>query len=77
MNPNEIARVESYLRRTFANDKIIIEPPAKKGAPVEIKIGDEFIGVLYRDEDEGEVSYQVQITVLEEDLPPLGEVRKR
>lgn len=77
MNPNEIVRVETYLRRTFANDKIMIEPPAKKGAPVEIKIGDEFIGVLHRDEDEGEVSYQIHITVLEEDLPPVGPVRSR
>lgn len=77
MNPNEIVRVETYLRRTFGNDKIAIDPPAKRGAPVEIKIGDEFIGVLHRDEDEGEVSYSIHMTILEEDLPPVGEVRSR
>lgn len=75
MTPNEIVRVETYLRRTFANDKIVIDPPAKKGAPVEIKIGDEFIGVLHRDEDEGEVSYSVNISILEEDLPPAAPAR--
>lgn len=77
MTPNEILRVETYLRRTFGNDKIAIDPPAKRGAPVEIKIGDEFIGVLHRDEDEGEVSYSIHMTILEEDLPPAGEVRPR
>ncbi|MDO8606025.1 MAG: DUF3126 family protein [Phaeospirillum sp.] len=74
MNPTEIARVEAYLRATFANDKIKIAPPAKRNAPVEIMIGEEFIGVLHRDEDEGEVSYSVNMTILEEDLPPAAKV---
>ena len=32
-------------------------------------MGDEFIGVLYRDEDGGEVSYDLHIIILDEDLP--------
>lgn len=53
MTPNEIARVQDYLRRTFGNDRITIVPPPKRGAPIEMLIGDEFIGVVHRDEDEG------------------------
>lgn len=75
MTPNEIARVQDYLRKTFANPKITVSPPIKRGAPVEVKIGDEFIGVLHRDEDEGEVSYALQISILEEDLPAVSPVR--
>lgn len=75
MTPNEIARVQDYLRRTFANDRIAIDPPAKRGAPIEVRIGDEFIGVLHRDEEEGEVSYALHITILEEDLPPASPAR--
>ena len=75
MTPNEIARVQEYLRRTFANDRIAIDPPAKRGAPIEVRIGDEFIGVLHRDEEEGEVSYALHITILEEDLPPASPAR--
>jgi len=70
MKPNEIARVQDYLRRTFANDRIAIDAPAKRGGPIEVRIGDEFIGVLHRDDDEGEISYALHITILEEDLPP-------
>jgi hypothetical protein len=72
MTPSEIARVEAYLRATFGNPRIRIEPPKKQGAPIEVSIGDEFIGVLYRDEEDGEVSYSLNISILEEDLPAPG-----
>jgi hypothetical protein len=35
-----------------------------------VLIGDEFIGTLHRDDEEGEVSYALTITILQEDLPP-------
>ena len=70
MTPNDIARVQDYLRRTFANEQISIDPPARRNAPVEVRIGEEFIGVLHRDEEDGEVSYALHITILEIDLPP-------
>lgn len=72
MTPAEIARVEAYLQATFGNSKIKIEPIKKQGAPIEVTIGGEFIGVLHRDEDEGEVSYALNISILEEDLPVLA-----
>lgn len=75
MTPNEIARVQAYLRKTFGNNQIAVVAPARKGGPVEVKIGDEFIGVLHRDEDEGEVSYALQISILEEDLPAVSPLR--
>jgi len=72
MHPSEIVRVEAYLRATFNNDRIKIDMPKKKGAPIEVAIGEEFIGVLHRDEDEGEISYSLHMTILEEDLPTLA-----
>lgn len=74
MTPNDIARVQAYLRRTFSNDRIAIDVPRKANAPVEVRIGDEFIGVLYRDEDEGEVSWSLTISILDMDLPPASAV---
>lgn len=72
MTANEIARVQSYLRRTLSNEHIAITPPIRDGAPVEVTVEGEFIGVLYRDEDEGEVSFSLNISILEEDLPPVA-----
>ena len=70
MTPNEIVRVQAYLRKVFANNRIAVDPPAKRGGPIEVTVGDEFIGTLHRDEEEGEVSYALTMTILEEDLPP-------
>ena len=72
MTPNEIARVQDYLRRTFSNNRIAVILPPKPSAPIEVHIANEFTGVLHRDEDEGEVSYSLVISILEEDLPPVS-----
>jgi hypothetical protein len=74
MTPNEIARVQDYLRKTFANDHIAIDLPAKRGAPVEVRVSSEFIGVLHRDDDDDDVSWSLVITILDEDLPPASPV---
>lgn len=77
MTPNEVARVQDYLRRTFDNNRITIALPARAGGPVEMSVGDEFIGVVHRDEDEGEISYSLNISILEEDLPPASALDER
>ena len=70
MTPTDISRVQTYLRRTFGNDRIAVEAPKRKGATVEVTVDKDFLGTLHRDEDEGEVSYSLHITILDEDLPP-------
>jgi len=69
MTDTEIARVQAYLRRTFGNDTITVEPQAKAGQSAEVTCGGELIGTLHRDVDEGEVSYALHVVILEEDLP--------
>jgi len=69
MKPSDIARVEAYLRTTLGSNRIRIEVPKTRGASVEVRAGDEFLGTLHRDEDDGEVSFSLHITILEEDLP--------
>ena len=70
MTPTDIARVQTYLRRLFGSERIKLVPPARKGMSVELAVDDEVIGTIHRDDEEGEVSFAVHITVLEEDLPP-------
>lgn len=70
MTPTDIARVQTYLRRLLGSDRVTLVPPARKGMSVEIAVQDEVIGTIHRDDEEGEVSYAVNIIVLEEDLPP-------
>jgi hypothetical protein len=82
MTPDEIARVQYYLRRLFNNERIMIDQPKKPTQPGEVRLGEEFIGTLDRDVDEGEVSYTLTISILEEDLPaelpaPQNPLRRR
>jgi hypothetical protein len=35
-----------------------------------VMLDGEFIGVIYRDEDDGDISYDFNMAILEMDLPP-------
>lgn len=70
MKPSDIARVQAYLRRLLGTERITLLAPARPGLSVEVAVQDEVIGTVHRDDEEGEVSYSVMLTVLEEDLPP-------
>ena len=65
---DEAPRIERYLRKLFGNDKIKVVMHPKKTDMAEIMIGDEFIGPIYHEEEDGEVSYQLQIAILDIDL---------
>jgi hypothetical protein len=73
MQASDIARVEAYLRRTLGTDRINIEAPKNRGGSVEVRAGREFLGTLHRDDEDGEVSFSLHITILEEDLPDSGQ----
>jgi hypothetical protein len=70
VKPTDIARVQAYLRTLFGTQRLFIDPPKKAGATIEVRMGDEFIGTLHRDDEDGEVSYAFQMVILDEDLPP-------
>lgn len=68
MTREEIVRVETYLRKTFRLDTIEVRQRPNKDDSAEVYIGDEFIGVLFRDDDDGDLSYQFQMAILDFDL---------
>ncbi len=74
MTQSEIARVQAYMRRLFGNRNIILEARDKKDDSVEVMMGDEFIGVIFKDEEDGDTSYAFNMAILEMDLPPIAEV---
>jgi hypothetical protein len=68
VNKTEIAKLQAYLRRTFANDTLEVRARPRKDDSAEVYLGDEFIGVLYRDEDEDELSWNFTMAILQVDL---------
>lgn len=68
MTPAEIKKLETYLRKVFELNAIEVRKRQKKQDSLEVFVKDEFVGVLYKDEEDGEVSYQFQMAILEADL---------
>lgn len=68
MEREETLRLEAYLKQKL-NQDIRLVARDKTDDSVECYLGQEFIAVVYKDVDEGETSYQFQMTVLSEDLP--------
>ncbi len=68
MTREEIVRLETYLRKTFQLETIEVRQRPNKDDSAEVYIGDEFIGVMFRDDDDGDLSYQFQMAILDFDL---------
>lgn len=69
MNTKEIMQLQTHLRTTFSNDSIKTVKRNGQDDSIEVNIGEEFIGIIYKDIDEGETSYQFHMAIIEEDLP--------
>lgn len=69
MTRTEILRLRKYLNNKFGSDKFSLEKSQSGDDSMEVHLNGEFIGLIYRDEDEGEVSYAFQMAILEMDLP--------
>ena len=65
----EIWRIEKYLRNLFRLDTITLLERPRQQDSVEVHVAGEFIGVIFRDDEEGEVSYSFNMAILEMDLP--------
>lgn len=68
MNDKDIQRIEAHLRRTFANANISLKARPKQKDSAEVYVGEEFIGVVFQDEDE-DGSFMFEMAILAEDLP--------
>ena len=65
---DDAPRLQRYLRKLFGNDAIKVVLHPKKTDMAEIMIGDEFLCPIYHEEEDGEVSYQLQMAILDIDL---------
>ena len=73
MTRDEILKLERYLKKVFRLPELQVKQRPQKDDSAEVYVGDEFIGVLFRDEEEGETAYQFQMAILDYDLAELCE----
>jgi hypothetical protein len=65
---DEMTKVEAYLRKTFANKDLSVRARPKKDDSAEVYINDDFVAVLFKDEEEGDGSFMFEMAILAEDL---------
>jgi hypothetical protein len=64
----EVRKLDSYLKKLFGNARIRVVPRPKKEDSAEVYVGEEFIGVLFVDDEDDERSYNFQMAILGTDL---------
>ena len=65
---DRIKRLDAYLKRKFDNAAIRVVPRAKKRDSLEIYVGEEFIGVLFVDDEKRPGAYILEMPILDMDL---------
>ena len=68
MKRDEIIKLETYLKKTFQLQTIEVRQRPQKDDSAEVYIGDEFIGIIFRDDEDDDLSYQFQMAILDFDL---------
>ena len=71
MTDEEQARVQKYLREKFSNTDIPLRERPQADGSVEVYIGEEFVGIIYKDDEDGDVSFDFNMSILEFDLPDM------
>ena len=68
LDKEEIAKLQAYLGQKFGNGSIEVKARPKKNDSCEVYLGEEFIGIIYLDDEDGDRSYNFQMAILDFDL---------
>jgi hypothetical protein len=68
LKPDELAKLTKFFREKFNNPALVAKARPKQNDSGEIYIGDEFLGVIFRDVEDGELSYNFSMAILDIDL---------
>lgn len=65
--PQEIEKLEKFLKSRF-NPKISLKGRGKTDDSLELLLDGEYMGTVYRDSEDGDIAYDINISVLSLDL---------
>ncbi len=68
MNKEEIEKLQKFLQQKFANPDLRVKARPQKADSCEVYVGEEFLGVMYLDDEDGDRSYMFQMAILDIDL---------
>lgn len=68
MKKEELGRLQKYMRGVFELETLNIKARPQKDDSAEVYIGEEFVGVIYRDDEDEDLCYNFQMAILDFDL---------
>jgi hypothetical protein len=66
LKPEEIRKLDAYFKRTFQNPQIQVKARPRKEDSAEVYVGEEFLGIVFKDEEDGD--YNFSMAILDIDL---------
>lgn len=68
MDKTELAKIERYLRQKFSNQSLRIVGRPKKSDSADFYVGEEQLGTVSVDDEDGDRSFIVTMSILDVDL---------
>ena len=68
MTEDELKKIENYLNKVFKTNEFLVKERNAIDDSCEIYLEDEFLGLIYKENEEGEEDYQFHMTILKGDL---------
>lgn len=67
MKPDELKKLDAYFKKTFGGTMSVKARPRKDDS-AEVFVGEDFLGLVYRDDEDGDLSYNFSMAILDVDL---------
>jgi len=68
IQPEEVSKLQAYMQNKFGSAGIALKMREKASDSVEVILGGEFIGIIYKNVEEGETSYDFNMSILDIDI---------
>lgn len=68
ITPEETVKLENYIKTKFANPNFSLRQRAQTRDSVEVLLDGEFIGVIYKDTEDGDTSFDFNMAILDIDM---------
>ena len=68
MDSFEIKKINAYFNKQFNTNDFSLKVGENNSDSAEVYFKNEFLGLIYKDDEDGEIAFQFHMTILDEDL---------
>ena len=68
MDSFEIKKINAYFNKQFNTNDFSLKVDENNSDSAEVYFKNEFLGLIYKDDEDGEIAFQFHMTILDEDL---------